>query len=196
MKLRIIGLLLVASFTLTAATTAIAATQFVASKTGLVDLEGIGKQELKLPNGKTLVCEKLTGSTIIGSTALPTVTFLVGYAECEAFGDKASITTGDLTFFANGSVSVLLPDAFVLTVPVAKCSLRIVSGGGNALLGTIKYTNTNKQILETASITGIETEANSSNASSLCGTSKLLTKGASYAGNALLTLVGGEIRAT
>ena len=156
----------------------------------------IGVQELKLPNGKGFVCEELRGSTIIGATVKPTITFLVGYSECEAFGDKATVTTGDLTFFADGSLSVLLPDEFVITVPVAKCSVRIASGGGNTLLGTIKYTNTNKQIRGSGTVEGIEYEANSSAASSFCGTSKLLTKGATFVGNALTTLVGGEIKAT
>jgi hypothetical protein len=197
MKLRVLGLLLVAAFALTAASSASAFTDFVASKTGLVDLTAVGVQTLTLPNGKAVTCEELTGSTVIGSTVLLSITLLVHYGgNCEAFGDAASVTTGELTFFADGSVSILSPDEFVITVPTAHCSVRIPSGGGNALLGTIKYTNTNKQILGVASVTGIQTEANSATASSSCGTSKLLTTGASYKGSALSTLVGGEIKAT
>jgi hypothetical protein len=196
MKLRIIGLLLVASFTLTAAATATAATQFVASKTGLVDLEGIGKQELTLPNNKKVACETLKGSTTIESTVLPTITLLVGYSNCEAFGDAATVTTGEITFFADGSVSVLSPDEFVITVGVAKCSVRIIQNGGNALLGTVKYINNGNKIEGTAEVGGIETEANSAAASSSCGTAKLLTKGASYKGKASSSLVGGTVKVT
>jgi hypothetical protein len=197
MRLKTVSLALVITFALTAASSATAATQFVASKTGLVDLAGIGNQTLTLPNGKTVICEELTGSTVIGSTVLPSITLLVHYGKCEAFGDASTVTTGELTFFADGSISVLSPDEFVITTPVAKCSIRIIQNGGNTLLGTIKYTNTNKQILGVANnVSGIETEANSAAASTSCGTSKLLTKGASYKGNALSTLVGGEIKVT
>jgi hypothetical protein len=167
---------------------------FVGPQTIPIGLTGKGSQTLSLANGKSIICEGLAGSGAVGATTLKSISMLVKFSECEAFADAATVSTGNILFDANGAVGIAAPDELVITVPVAKCSVRIPPGGGNVSLGTIKYSNEGNGIFGSAEVTGIEYEVNSASASSSCGTSKLLVKGASYKGGASSALAGYTIK--
>jgi hypothetical protein len=198
MKLRILGLALVAAFALTAASSALAVSEFHGTTTGLVDLEGVGKQELVLSNGGAVICNTLKGSTTTTTKVAPSISLLVVYLGCEAFGNKATVTTGELTFFGGGLVSILFitgsPDQFIITAPVAKCSVAIINGGNNTTLKQITYADKSNGTIEgKANVEGIEYEVNSATAHTSCGTAKEHSTG-KYAGNGISTLVGGTIK--
>jgi hypothetical protein len=198
MKLRILGLSLVAAFALTAASSALAVSEFHGTKTGLVDLEGTSEQELVLANGGKIVCTSLKGSATNTALNVPSISFLVFYSGCEAFGNKATVTTGEITFFGTGGVSILIvsgsADQFIITAPVAKCSVAIINGGNNTTLKSITYANkSNGTIVGEAKVTGIEYEVNSATTHTSCGTAKEKNVG-KYVGNGISSLVGGTIK--
>jgi hypothetical protein len=144
MRLRLIGTMLVAAIALSAAATASAATFETNNTTGKGRLTGIGKQELEYPAHK-IVCSKMTGTANpTGATLFVSITFLVTYSGCEAFGSAVTITTGELLFNANGSVRIGNTDKFVITSAAGKCSIAILSESESTikLFGTVKYSNT------------------------------------------------------
>ena len=187
-----------ATFTLTAAPSALAVSEFHGTTTGLVDLEGTGEQEVSLANGGAFECDTLKGSAPTTSLVTPSISFLVVYSNCEAFGSKATITTGEITFFGTGRLSILFvsgsPDRFILTSAVLKCSLAFVNGGNNTTLKSITYASKSNGTVEgKAEVRGVEYEVNSAPSHTLCGTAKEKNTG-KYVGNGILKLVGGTIK--
>jgi hypothetical protein len=143
MKSHLIATTLIATIALTAAATASAATFETNNTTGKGRLTGIGNQELEY-TGHKVICKKLTGTANpSGATLFVSITFLVTYSSCEAFGSAITITTGELLFNANGSIRIGNTDKFVLTSAFGKCSIAILSESESTvkLLGTIKYSN-------------------------------------------------------
>jgi hypothetical protein len=194
MKLRLIGLMLVAAFALTAATTA-SATSFKASKTGTVTLKGEGNQELTTPSGK-VVCTGLSGATPISQTEMSSLTVLVTYSKCEGFGTTVTVTTGEILFDANGSITLPNTDKFVITSAVGKCSVLVQSSSETTtvLFGTVKYTNNaNGSITGNGNVTGLSAVAFSSAKHTICGTAKEAVA-SSYVGVGVSSIAGGTLK--
>jgi hypothetical protein len=197
MKLRLIGIMLVAAISLTAASTASATSWFSLSKAGTVILKQEGNQELAV-NGKKIVCEAISASTFVPGTGVilvQTILALVTYSgTCEAFGVAAKITVGEILFDANGSIRIGNTDKFVISPNGAKCSVQILTENETtaplvALLGTIKYTNVAAGVQGEAK--GVEVPVVVRGSGTLCGTSG--TSKGTYTGNGVTELVGGHI---
>jgi hypothetical protein len=198
MKLRTIILAFVAIFTLTAAPSALAISEFHGTTTGLVDLEGAGEQEITLADGGGFTCTSLKGSAITTSKVVASISFLLFFSGCEVGGSKITVSTGEITFSGTGRLSILFvsasSDRFILTWAVAKCSLAFVNGGNNTTLKQITYANKSNGTVEgKAEVAGIEYEVNSAQTHSSCGTAKEKNFGR-YVGNGILTLVGSTIK--
>jgi hypothetical protein len=192
MKLRLIGVMLIAAISLTAATTASAFTAFQNTKTGEITLNG-GKQELKLGNGKTIACNSVKGTGQATALEQSSLVLLITYEGCEAFGSKVTVTTGEVLHDANGSITLPDTEKFIITSAVGKCSVLIESSSQTTvkLFGTIKYTNlSNGKIEQNAEVSGLSAEINGG---TLCGTAGTLTTG-SYIGNAITGIVGGTAK--
>jgi hypothetical protein len=199
MKLRLIGIMLVAAISLTAASTASATSWFSLSSTkggGTVILKQEGNQVLTTPAGK-VTCEEIAASTFIAGSGVILVSSILGlvtYSKCEAFGVAAKVTTGELLLDANGSVRIGNTDKFVITPNNSKCSVQILSENETSaplatLLGTIKYTNVAGGVQGVASVTEVPIIVRGTG--TVCGTNG--TAKGSYAGNATSELIGGHI---
>jgi hypothetical protein len=165
----------------------------IAPNAGTVKLTGSGLQQLTLANKSKVDCEKLSGRAHTESSVKLFIGLLVQYSECEAFGDKATVSTGDVLLLSNEAVSIGSSDKLVITVSVAKCSVLILGEGSNKQLATIKYTNSNKTVIaEASSLGGINYEVHATTAKSSCGEPGELNV-ASYTGKATYELEGGSI---
>jgi hypothetical protein len=193
MKLRLIRPMLVAACMLITASSA-SAISFHLSKEGTVKATTEGLQEVVTPSGK-IVCEEVTGS----GRAMPVtaaLTLLVTYGKCEAFGLKATISTGTLSLNANGTLRIGNSDKFIVTTGTGHCSVLIQSESETSVkvLGTIKYTNNaNGTVGSEASIKDVNYEVHASKAGSVCGEPGELNV-AGYRGKFINTLEGGTIK--
>jgi hypothetical protein len=195
MKLRTIGLTVAGLFALTMASAAAGADPaFVASKQGTVKLAQKGLQKYTLHNGGDVICEEATGSTHVGALTLKSLTLLVASSKCEAFGEKANVSTESTLFDANGSLGVLTSDKVVVEVPSARCSVELTLGGANATLGTIKYANEGNHVVNSAKIAGLQYVVSASKESgSPCGSNKEVNVG-DYTGESTFELEGGTLK--
>jgi len=161
---------------------------FVGPRWLTVKLVGKGTQKFKLGNGSSMTCEKAAASASVASTTLNSLTLLVNFTGCEAFGDSATVSTLGVLFDASGAVGVVSLKTFV-SVPVAKCSI-MIDPASNGSLGTVKYSNEGNHIVGSAGPVSGLTYTVSGPTSSLCGTNKE-TAHASYEGEATTELEGG-----
>jgi hypothetical protein len=194
MTLRLIGLMFIGGYILTAATPALATT-IHASKTGTITIKGEGNQELTTPAGK-VVCTALAGSTPITQTELPSLTSLLTLSKCEGFGTTVTITKGEMLLDANGSIRFPNTDKFVITSAVGKCSVLIQSESETvvSLLGTNKLSNNASGTLgDIFHFNGIIAVPDGTFVHSICGTSKLAVP-ATYEGAAVTSLAGGTLK--
>jgi hypothetical protein len=196
MRLRLIGTMLVAAIALSAAATASAATFETNTPGGKGRLTGIGNQELEY-TGHKVVCKKMTGTANPSGAALfVSITFLVTYSGCEAFGSPVTILTGELLFNANGSVRIGNTDKFVITSAAGKCSIAILSENESTvkLFGTVKYANepggSVKGQTGAAGVSGIPTVVHGA-VGSVCGEPGETT--GVYKGEAITEVEGGKI---
>jgi hypothetical protein len=112
----------------------------------------------------------------------------VEFKNCTAFGLAATISTAELEFSAEGYIGVV-NKSIVVTVTSTKCTVTIPSGGGNAALNEINYTNTKEgKVVESAKISGLNYEPSGG----ACGTKKLETNG-KYEGEAELEQKKGSV---
>jgi hypothetical protein len=100
----------------------------------------------------------------------------VEFKKCTAFGLAATVSTAEIEFSAEGYVGVV-NKSIVVTVP-EKCTVTIPSGGSNAVLHEIAYTNKEEKanelkVLGIANISGLNYEPSGG----ICGTKKLETNG-------------------
>jgi hypothetical protein len=172
MKLRLIGLLLVATFALTATPSA-SAVSFHIARAGTVKFDGQGNQMITLSNGMVMTCTGLTGSVFSNATLFFSITVLAQYSGCTVGGMAATISVVDLLRNARGEMRFVPPDMGVVTITAAKCSVLIAPEGTTKELGTIKYTNNaNGTVTGEEKIKGIRYEVHSSAEHSTCGTNK------------------------
>jgi hypothetical protein len=184
MKLRLVGLSIAVSVAL-GIVASVSAHEFVASNTGSLKATG-GEQVFTTSAGK-VQCESLSGNGTETTTKTLSLSWVVTYGGCQAFGSKVTITATEDLFDANEAVGVL--SKVVITSATGKCSVLVTPGGANATLKTIKYTNIAGGKIElSSSITGI----NYTPSGGICGTAKLNTNG-TYVGKATAELVGGSI---
>lgn len=124
------------------------------------------------------------------------LTLLVTYGKCEAFGLKATISTGTLSLNANGTLRIGNTDKLAVTTGTGHCSVLIQSEGETSVkvLGTIKYTNNaNGTVGSEDDVSGVSYEVHASKAGSVCGEPGELNV-ASYKGKFVSTLEGGTIK--
>jgi uncharacterized iron-regulated membrane protein len=186
MKLRLIGLALVAAFAFTAVATA-GAHEFKASKTGTLTGAGVGNQTFHV-NAGNVVCEKLALSGSVTALASKTQKVTGTYSTCEAFGSKVTITAAEYVFNAEGSVEVA--NTVTITNATGKCSVK-VTPAGNSALKTVKYSNSSGKITTSTAVQKINYEPNGS--TNTCGTTKLAQTNGTYTGEATTELTGGTI---
>jgi hypothetical protein len=196
MKPHLIATALIATIALTAAATASAATFETNNTTGKGRLTGNGNQELEYV-GHKWICKKMTGTASpSGAVLFVSITFLVTFSSCEAFGAPVTITTGELLFNANGSIRIGNTDKFVLTSALGKCSIAFLSESESTikLFGTIKYTNVTggsvKGETGAAGVTGIPLVVHGA-VGSVCGEPGEAT--GIYKGEAITEVEGGKI---
>jgi hypothetical protein len=183
MKLRLVGLSIVALFALSIVASAGAHT-FTASKTGTLKGTG-GKQTFTTSAGK-VVCESLTATGTVEKLTSNTQKSSVTYAGCEAFGSAVKISVAEYEFNANEFVGVI-GKAIVITNATGKCSVLVSAGGANTTLKTVTYGGNNKLSIKT-NVSGI----NYTPSGGVCGTAKLETNG-KYEGEAAVEVVGGTL---
>jgi len=197
MKPRLIGLMLIATLTLTATTTA-SAISFKPSKAGTVKLTGEGIQKLQITGGPTVECETLTGSTSIGAAERNSIVLLVKYGKCTMAGNKVTVSTGTILLDANGSVR--LPGGtslkIVLTPSIGGCSLLFQSEDESTikLLGTVKYTNTGGKIRGVAEpLEGLSVVVHAPAGNTTCGGANGTLLPFTLTGTFITELEGGTI---
>jgi hypothetical protein len=188
MKLRVIGLSLVAVFMLSAVSMA-AAHEFVSSGTGTIKVVGVGEQEFKI-FGKKVDCTTLAGSGSTATTKASTQVVTLKFTGCEAFGSAGTVTAASYLFDAEGTVGI--KTAVVITDPTGKCSVQVFANAANASLKSISFASgtKNKTLKVNANVAGIEAEANGG--TNTCGTVK--TKGTgTYIGEATSEVEGSTL---
>jgi hypothetical protein len=164
---------------------------FSGNKPGTVKFKSSGIQRLTLANKDIVACESATGSTRTSEAVVKSLAYLLTYSECEAFGDKATVSTAGVLFDASGSIGIVSLKT-AIEVHAAKCSVIIEPGGANASLGTVKYSNAGNHVVGKANVSGIEYSISGA-ASSACGTNKETGK-ASYEGEGTFELEGGTVK--
>jgi hypothetical protein len=194
MKVRFIGATLVIAALALAAASAASAATFQISGAGTVKLTQSGNQELAVEGAIIpVVCKEISGSVAETTPLLKvSINLLITYSGCTAFGQPATVTTGELLFNANGSIRIGRTDKFVITPSGAECSVKILSENESAeqLLGTIKYTNNSNGTI-TGAASKIKVPVFVNGPGTLCG--PLGTGKGTYTGNAVSELVGGRI---
>lgn len=188
MKLRIVGLALVALFALTAVSSA-SAHEFEFSGTVPAAISGkqVNTQKFKVTAG-LVTCEEATPSGTISAKVAKIQTVKVKYSKCEAFGTKATITEAEYSFSAEGTVSVV-GAPIIITSTTGKCSVK-VDPTSNKNLGAVKYTNKGTGIVTAAKVTGITYV---SEGATLCGTAGKVESNGSYEGEVETTGAGGTV---
>lgn len=101
----------------------------------------------------------------------------VEFKKCFAFGLAATISTAELEYSAEGRVGVV-NKSIVVTVTSEKCTVTIPSGGKNAALKEIAYTNKEAKageikVVENVKLSGLNYEPSGG----ACGAKKLETNG-------------------
>ena len=185
MKLRLIGLSLVAVFAFSVVASA-SAHEFIASKTGT--LKGTGGAQVFKTSAGNVECASLTASGQVTALKAASQNVSVAYEKCEAFGSKVTISTAEYAFNAAETVGVI-GKAIVVTDATGKCSVLVSFGGANATLKTVKYKNVGKGITTETNVAAI----NYTPTGGVCGTAKLNTNG-TYTGSATTEVVGGTLK--
>jgi hypothetical protein len=119
-------------------------------------------------------------STFIGDASAErqtAVVLAVKYSECEAFGLKATVSSTELEFNTEGTMSIVGKS---IVVDVAGlCTVTIPAGSSNKDLKSVAFADDGEDIKEEAAAKGMSYEPSGG----VCGTKKLETNG-SYAGEA------------
>jgi hypothetical protein len=149
-RIRIVGLALVAVCAMSVTATAGAsAHDFKASAAGKLTSKALATQKFKTAAG-LVECTALHLTSGTAALLSETQTATVQYTGCKAFGLAATVSPAQYEFNANGSVKLLA----TITITATECTVTVPSAK-NTKLSTIKYTNSNKQIVLEPSVNNI-----------------------------------------
>jgi hypothetical protein len=171
---------------LAASTAAFAsAHEFIATKTGT--LKGSGGEYVIGTSAGKVACEEVLVNGYELTTKTQGLQWTYVLQKCEAFGSKVTISQSELAFNANESVGIV--GSVVITDPAGKCSVLVNSGGANATLKSVKYTNVGNKITTETNVRGIHYTPSGG----VCGSAEPQTNG-TLAGSTTGELVGGTIK--
>jgi len=135
--------------------------EFVASTTGTLKATK-GKEIFTFGSAK-VTCTQLSVKGSVATAKEQTQNVTVLPSKCEGFGSaKVTVSEAEFLFEASLGASEIGP-IVVLTNAVGKCSIKIEGAGAEGTSkggeGTLKYTNTGKEIKTTQLVTEIEYES-------------------------------------